>query len=325
MSIESGLFFQKKFALAKRAQWRYNSLMKKILAALIVVVCSAAVFAKTFSGDDVNNCLNDFSRDLNKSLPNAASQQNVYAQAWIGKVFPSAPPHLAVGIEASATKLDLSALGNFAEIFKVNGIPKTFVYPMLTANARVGGFVLPFDIGFSCMYMNFSNLKAAAEGFGIKFFNIGGDVRYALLKGEGAWPQLSLGFGYYFINGKVSLDKDGVKAGVDYSSHTMFGQVQLSKTFLFFTPYVGFRGIFSKNSTDWAWSATDKRISDAASYVGAAASGKGNASSNWGDNFIPQIYGGFGLKISFLAINIAGAYDFKNSIWNGNFSLRFQM
>lgn len=299
--------------------------MKKILTALVLALFSAAAFAKTFTAADANACLNGLAASLQKSLPNAAAQQNVYSQAWIGKLFPSTPPHFAVGIEAGVAKLDLEPLADFSEIFGIKGLPKSFVYPTLTANFRVGGFFLPFDFGFSCMYMNFPNLRAATDGFGIKFFNIGADVRYAILKGEGAWPQLSLGFGYYYIDGRISLDKDGVGAGIDYKCHTLFGQIQLSKTFVFFTPFVGFRGIFAKNGADWSWSVNDERISSAASYVGAETSGRGTKNSNFGENFIPQVYGGFGLKISFFALNLAASYDFKNSIWGGDLSLRFQM
>ena len=299
--------------------------MKKIIFALFILAFSAGAFGKDYQAADINACLSDFSSGLNNTLPNAATQQNVYSQAWIGKLFPSAPPHFAVGIEAGVTKLDLSPLGTLADVFKVGSLPGNFVYPTITANARIGGFVLPFDIGFSCMYMNLSKLKAVSDGFGIKFFNIGGDVRYALLKGEGALPQISLGVGYYYIGGKVSLDKDGVKAGIDCATHTLFGQVQVSKTFLFFTPFVGFRGIFSKSATDWSWAVTDARAQAAASYIGTETSGSGSENSNWADRFIPQIYGGFGLKLSFFAINLSASYDFRHSIWGGNLSLRFQM
>ena len=299
--------------------------MKKIITGILVAAFCAGAFARTFTASDVNDCLNSFSKNINKTLPNAATQQNVYSQAWIGKIYPSAPPHFAVGIEAGVTKLDMEPFKEAMDIFNVGGLPSFFVYPTITANARIGGFFLPFDIGFSCMYLDISGLKAVSDGFGINFFNIGGDIRYALLKGEGVWPQVSLGFGYYYIGGKISLNKDGVNAGLDYSTHTMFGQLQLSKTFLFFTPFVGFRGIFSKSATDWHWSVTDDKIALAASYVGTASSGKGSANSNWTDYFVPQIYGGFGLKFSFFALNVSGSYDFAHSIWGGNLSLRFQM
>lgn len=299
--------------------------MKKIFVILAFIAFSAGAFARDYSAADVNNCLSDLSIIMNKTLPNAASQQNVYSQAWIGKVFPSAPPHFAVGLEAGVTKLDLSPLGTVAEIFKVGSLPNTFIYPTITGNVRVGGFFLPFDFGFSCMYMNFSKLKAVSDGFGVKFFDIGGDVRYALLKGEGALPQISLGLGYYYLGGKISLDKDGVSAGIEYATHTLFGQVQVSKTFLFFTPFIGFRGIFSKSDTKWNWAVTNERIASAASYIGTETSGSGSEKASWTDCFIPQIYGGFGIKASFFALNLSGSYDFKHSIWNGNLSMRFQM
>ena len=299
--------------------------MKKLVLLFLAAVCSPALFCQNYTFADIKARLDDFSAGLNKTLPNAATQQNVYSQAWIGKVYPSAPPHFAVGLEAGVSKLDLKPLKETAGAFGVDGLPGDFVYPTVTANFRVGGFYLPFDFGFSCMFMNFSNLKAVSDGFGIKFFNIGGDIRYALLKGNGALPQISLGVGYYYIDGKVSFDKDGFFAGISYSTHTLFGQLQVSKTFSFFTPFVGFRGIFSKSQADWSWAVTDQRVVTAASYIGTEHSGSGGASASWEDSFIPQIYGGFGLKFSGLAINLSASYDFRNSIWNGGLSLRFQM
>ncbi len=273
----------------------------------------------------MNNCLDDFAAGLNKSLPNAASQQNVYASAWIGKLVPSAPAHFALGLEGGVVKLDTKPLSRLAGVFGVGKLPDSFIYPTITANARIGGLFLPFDLGFSCMYMDFSNLKSVCDGFGIQFFNIGGDMRWAILKGEGAAPQVSVGAGYYYIGGKVSLDKDGLSAGIDYSTHTLFGQVQVSKTLLFFTPYIGFRGIFSKSAADWKWSITSERKAAAASYVGAETSGKGSAKNDWTGNFIPQIYGGFGFNFGFFALNLAGSFDFAHSIWGADMSLRFQI
>ena len=295
--------------------------MKKIVFALCVSLMAGLSFS--YTGADVNSKLGDFANEINVTLPNAATQQNVYSSAWIGKVFPSTPPHFALGIEAGVTKFNLKPLKDMAKIFGVSGLPDLMVYPTITANARVGGFFLPFDIGFSAMYLNLSKLDSFAEGLGIKFFNIGGDIRYAILKGEGAAPQLSLGFGYYYIGGSVSYGESGLKANLDYASHTMFGQVQLSKTFMFFTPYLGFRGIFSKSATDWSWSVSAAKVSP--DYVDTTFGGSGKNSNSFGEKFMPQIYGGFGLNFGAFALNFGAAYEFVNKIWGGDFSIRFQM
>ncbi len=298
--------------------------MKKIAFALVLSFC-AAVSSFAYSSDDVNLKMVRLSENLNAILPNAATEQNVYAPAWIGKLLPSAPPHFAVGAEAGVTKFDLSPLKETADIFGVAGLPSLLVFPTITANARVGGLFLPFDVGFSAMYLNLNRIDSIADGLGIQFFDIGGDIRYAILRGDGFLPQISLGFGYYYIDGKISYAKDGLYAKFDYACHTMFAQAQVSKTFLFFTPYVGFRGIVSKSQADWSWVADAARVAGAPQYVDLVFGGNGSSSANFFGQFLPQVYGGFGLNLGFLALNFGAAYEFCNKIWGGNFSVRFQM
>ncbi|MCR5046625.1 MAG: hypothetical protein K6A42_08610 [Treponema sp.] len=298
--------------------------MKRILLASFLLFATL-FYSFSYTGNDVNLKLGNFASELNLTLPNAATQQNVYSSAWIGKLFPSAPPHFAVGFEAGVTKLNLKPLKEMAEIFGVSGLPSLMIYPTITVNGRIGGFVLPFDIGFSAMYMDLSNLNSLADGFGIQFFNIGGDLRYALLKGEGPLPQFSLGFGYYYINGNVSFSKDELTAKMDYSCHTMFLQAQISKTLLFFTPFAGVRGIFSSSDTNWLWTASASRIASASDYTDLTTSGNGKSSTNFFGQIIPQIYGGFGMNFGFFALTISGAIDLRNIIWAGDLSLRFQM
>lgn len=298
--------------------------MKKIIFCVVLSLCSAP-FLFSFTGLDVDQRLVEFSNDFNKTLPSAATEQNVYSSAWIGKVFPSSPPHFAIGFEAGVTRLNLKPLKDMASLFGISGLPSLVVYPTITANARVGGFFLPFDIGFSAMYMNLTKLDSIAEGVGLRFFDIGGDFRWAILKGEGKMPQLSIGLGYYYIGGKISYSKDDLSAKIDYATHTAFLQAQVSKTFAFFTPFIGLRGIVSKSDTDWAWRATDARIAAASDYSGLSASGSGNVSSNWFDCVMPQVFGGFGLNFGYFALNFAAAYEFRYKNWGGDISIRFQM
>ena len=298
--------------------------MKKFVAALLFLTF-AFVPAFSWSGEDVNARLGSFANAINATIPNAATEQNVYSSAWIGKLFPSAPPRLAIGVEAGVTRLDTQPLKDAARIFGVTGLPGMLAYPTLTANARIGGFFLPFDIGFSAMYLNLNKLESIADGLGFRFFDIGGDFRWAVLKGEGPQPQLSVGAGYYYTSGDVSYSKEGLYTKMEYATHTAFVQAQVSKTFIFFTPYLGFRGIFSKSEAKWNWQVSAERILAASNYSSYAYGGAGRKESDWFKNFMPQVYGGFGLNFGFFALNFSAAYEFVNKIWGGNLSIRFQM
>ena len=298
---------------------------KTTVSFLFALIFGAFGFSFTYTSYDVNKKLSDFCDDLNLTLPNAATQQNVYSKAWIGKLFPSVPPHFAVGVEAGVTKFNLSPLKDMAQIFGVNGLPSQLVYPTITANARIGGLVLPFDVGFSAMYLDLSNMDSVADGLGLNFFDIGGDIRWAILKGDGPLPQISVGFGYYYTSGKISYAKDGLAANVNYSAQTMFLQAQISKTIIFCTPYLGFRGIVSECDTDWLWLASAAKVASSSLYGDLAFYGAGQNKTSFFDKIMPQVYGGFGMNFGFFALNLGAAYEFVNNIWGADISLRFQM
>lgn len=296
--------------------------MKKYFLSLFAAVTLFSAFAQDRAFDKVSSGMDGFALSLERTLPNAAVQQNVYADAWIGKFFPSAPPHFGIGAEFGVAKFDLSPLKDVADIFGISAVPKTFIFPTFTANARIGGLILPFDVGLSFMYIDLSKLRLI-DGIGVNYFNVGGDFRWAIFKGEGAFPKLSVGGGFYLTKGGFSFEKDGFDTSLDYCVKTAFLSAQISKKFIFFTPYAGFRGIFSDSDIKWNWQVTSE-LASASKYNGARAA-SGTKSSGFFDSFIPQVFGGFGLDISMMAINFGASWDFKNSIWAADVSIRFQL
>ncbi|MDE6719632.1 MAG: hypothetical protein K2J68_07245 [Treponemataceae bacterium] len=296
--------------------------MKKYFLSLFAAIALFSAFAQDRAFDEVSFGMDGFALSLEKTLPNAAVQQNVYADAWIGKFFPSAPPHFGIGAEFGVTKFDLSPLKGVANIFGISAIPKTFIFPTFTANARIGGLILPFDVGLSFMYIDLSKLRLI-DGIGVNYFNVGGDFRWAIFKGEGAFPKLSVGGGFYLTKGGFSFEKDGFDTSLDYCVKTVFFSAQISKKFIFFTPYAGFRGIFSDSDIKWNWQVTSE-LASASKYNGTL-SASGTKSSGFFDSFIPQVFGGFGLDISMMALNFGASWDFKNSIWAADVSIRFQL
>lgn len=296
--------------------------MKKYFLSLFAAATLFSAFAQDLAFDKVSSGMDGFALSLEKAIPNAAVQQNVYADAWIGKFFPSAPPHFGVGAEFGVAKFDLSPLKDVANIFGISAVPKTFIFPTFTANARIGGLILPFDVGLSFMYIDLSKLRLI-DGIGVNYFNVGGDFRWAIFKGESAFPKLSVGGGFYLTKGGFSFEKDGFNTSLDYCVKTAFFSAQISKKFIFFTPYAGFRGIFSDSDIKWNWQVTSE-LASASKYNGARAV-SGTKSSGFFNSFIPQVFGGFGLDISMIALNFGASWDFKNSIWAADVSIRFQL
>jgi hypothetical protein len=99
-------------------------------------------------------------------------------------------------------------------------------------------------------------LPASAE-----YLLVGGDARFALLKDEGFIPALSIGAGYTYMKGKISMplmpgnisigsfvvptvgtytiDLTNPALDLSWETSVIEGKVQLSKRLLIFTPYVG--------------------------------------------------------------------------------------
>ncbi|MCR5386161.1 MAG: hypothetical protein K6E69_03480 [Treponema sp.] len=269
----------------------------------------------------IDSHLEGFSRQLTAVIPNAAVQTNTYADAWIGKFVPSLPMHFAVGIDGSVTQLDIKDLSNAAKMTGIYSIPDSFLFPTINFNARLGGIFLPFDAGFSFSMVDTEKLGRTFEKIDFEYFAIGGDLRYALLKGIGPLPQLSVGAGYYYVNTSIGKSAGSQEVKSSSTMQAIVAEAQVSKTIIFFTPFIGFRGIWSEADSSYSW----KSSAGLNNGMTVVHSGSGSVKTEFKDSFIPQIFGGFGFKIGTFELDATGSYDFKNEIWSAGASIRFKL
>lgn len=295
--------------------------MKRISKTLLLLTISLLFLSKVYSNDveRITSSFNTFAQSLNKTIPNAMTQHNVYSEAWIGKLIPSLPPHFAVGIEGGVTKLDTSALQTITEILNASSIPSSLVFPTVAANVKIGGIFLPFDIGFSIMGLDSRNLNTSFKNMSLSYFSIGGDIRYAIIKENLVLPCISVGVGYYYSRGELNYSPSGANLGIKYDTHTMFASAQVSKTFLFFTPFVGFRTIISDTKSTWNWS-----VDVDTGTLSGTLSDTNTLESGYKDSFIPQLFGGFGLKFGFFEMTLNGSIDLRNLYWAAGFNARLK-
>lgn len=284
------------------------------------------------------NGLNAFSDTMGDIIPNSQAQQNVWANAWIGPLFPK-PLHFGFGINAGITKLDLTALIETADALGVSmsGVPNTLVWPTITADMRLGGIKLPFDIGFTCMGLNSSILGDKLDPVSFNFFTIGGDFRYALVKGlDNFKPRVSVGAGYYFTKAGVGINSDKADASLNIKTHSIFMNAQASIKMLFFVPFIGTRVMFSNTNVDWKvrarWesilnsSNTDgDKLAKAASWGILPDQFGGGSSYGFFEHIRPVIYGGFSLDIAVIDLTFSVSYDFISKLPSGAFSFRFAL
>lgn len=281
------------------------------------------------------NGLNDFCDDLADVIPNSQTQQNVYAEAWIGKIFPGF--HFGAGVNAGVSALDVSTLKDAAlalGVDDVKDINDTLVFPTITVDARLGGIILPFDIGITAMSIDTSKIGAVDEAIdpvAIDFFTLGADIRYAIFQGGFMRPKWSVGAGFYYTKGGVDVDDDSAKASLDFKSTTFMVNTQASIKVLCLVPFIGGRALFSKTSVDWKvkadWASIIAEESDTY-YDGVAdaltwgilpSSFSGSSS---GFSVYPQVFGGIGLDLLFLNLSVSGSYDIASKIPSAAVSVR---
>ena len=92
-----------------------------------------------------------------------------------------------------------------------------------------------------------------------------------------------------------SYDSKNVKTKFDFSSHSLYATAQVSKKFIFVTPFAGLRLMTSTSSLDWDWS------------ISVAGGDSGSWSSDGFDfgNIQTQLFGGVGFD--FLVFQLTGS------------------
>ena len=282
----------------------------------------------------VEDGLNTFTENLNYVLPNSQSQQNVWAQAWIGKLIPGF--HLGAGVNAGVAEMDVTPLKDAAlalGIKEAGDVPDKLAMPTLTGDLRIGGFILPFDIGFNYCSVDSTkfgeDFEAKIDPVTFDFYTIGADLRYALVKGGGFVPRWSIGVGGYYTKGNVSVANSSAKTSLDFETTTFYASTQASVKLLCIIPFVGGRVMASRSTAGWNATANWSEIlDDGPALQQALALGilpesfGGEATVDFRDNIIPQVYAGIGLDLLIINITASASYDFKNNIPGAAVSIR---
>ena len=124
------------------------------------------------------------------------------------------------------------------------------------SKARIGGFILPFDVGVKVGFLPEETKALLPSGVTADYLMFGADVRYALLKGGALMPKLTVGAGYTYLKGSVTMADVAVAGSsfdvggygnrehdpdltFDWEASVIDLKAQLSKGFLVLTPYVG--------------------------------------------------------------------------------------
>jgi len=321
----------------------------KLLVVVFMIGVAFSAFAQVPPDlEDLQKGVSDFSKELAKSLPFNSSLGLNWSDAYVGKLIPSVPPHFGIGLSFGFTTMEMKVIKDLAGYFNV-AIPfniSKMILPAYTAEARIGGLFLPFDVGFKIGYL--PDVGLWGSGIKVHYFLVGGDIRYALLDGK-ILPKISIGVGFNHMKAGIGK-KIGTDMEFDYDTGTITVEApdvslkwdttsldfkaQLSKSFIIITPYIGIGGSYAWSSAGYSVAAkiTCDDIDEANNYLEAA----GLPGINLEDQVLSSImknkafsfraFGGFSINIiKVLRLDLTGLYSFRDKNFGASFGARFQL
>lgn len=233
--------------------------MKRIAIVIRLALVAAGAWAQDL--EDFQTGFNGFATALAPTLSYNATAGNNWSDAYIGNF-----PRFGVGAAVGFTSVPIGELTTLVEsIASGVEIPEALSslglpVPSAALSAKIGGFILPFDIGLKAMMLT-PEMTASfdAMGFSFDYSLFGGNVRYALLKQNILLPDVSVGAGYNRLSGAISMPlgitgqsftfNDGTDdhtlavsdpdLALSWTTDSFDFTVQASKKILFIEPYLG--------------------------------------------------------------------------------------
>jgi len=319
--------------------------------------------------EDLQKTLGGFSSSLAGSLPFNSTIGLNWSDAYIGQVN-TKPHHFGVGITAGVTTMNFNSLNGLLNMFEAP-LPEQlnvggFTIPGYTIDARIGGFGIPFDFGVKVGFLDLSSelmnnlFKAEVPGFSMDYLLIGGDIRFALIDGKKTPFKLSVGGGFNYLRGGISMPVPGTAdisfsfptglteyltlnvpqpdLGLHWESKSLDFKAQASFKLLVITPYIGIGASHAWSSVGYDVSskvkvtdengdevALDKDTKDkikAFGIDGIDENGFSQVNEVTGWSF--RTFGGFSINLFAFKIDFTGMYDITNDCFGLTLGMRLQ-
>jgi len=318
----------------------YKRTKTALFAVLLIVKVSFSGFAlaPTQLGD-LQRVAENFSSSLAESLPLNASLGLNWSDAHIGKLFPGLPPSFGIGVSAGFTTLDMSPIIELADLLGFGGrLPNIdrMPFPGYTAEVRIGGLFLPFDIGFKFGYLP----PLEISNFDINYFLIGGDIRYAVLN-RPLLPIISIGVGFNYMRGGIGgrvrgtelnfvnhlgdlIELEPSEVNLTWRTYSLDFRAQISKSFLIVTPYLGVGASYSWSRAGYEMEADISGLSGI-DMEGITVTGAGVSSDFDNTAFNFRVFGGIAFNLVVFRLDFTGMYSFLDNNFGASLGFRFQL
>lgn len=341
--------------------------MKKILKlfSVLAIFSMPLCFSQESSSEKINNALNKTLSTLVDVVPENTMLLSIEPDAHIGKFLPAVPPHFTAGLNITGTFTDTSNLSDSINVIlsqmkdtaneEITGIeqidsilmnfkfPSKLPVPTCAVTGRIGGFVLPFDIGVFAVALiphSLDAVKFKDFSLGLDYMSFGADIRYAVFEGNILLPKISVGAGYIYSSQSIDFFASSAQTvkventernmnmnadmNMDLKVHTFYAQVQVSKSILILRPFIGARARFSFIDANhkWNYDAEVEGINEKATNNGSATI---KIDSFAWDEIQPQIYCGLGIKIPFVEFGLDAAWNPRTNMWSMGILTEFKM
>ncbi len=327
-------------------------LVKKSFALLAIglALTVTSTFALPVDISDITSSMDEFAEVLAPALPlNSAIGLN-WSNAYIGQLL-GIPPHFGVGTVVGATTIKADTFGTLLGLlgystFDLDVVP----IPVAAVEARIGGFFLPFDLGLKVGFIPESvgeSLSELTGGLDVDYLLVGGDIRYALLKGNILLPTVSLGVGFNYMKGGLSapvgtpqefsyggynITASPPKVGLTWETQSFDVKAQISKGLLIFTPYLGVGASYSTSSAGYY--VTSDLGGDYDEFKAALETAnlpiditeEGFESTKTFENKLSaRVFGGLSLNILVLRLDLSALYNVLDGSYGASIGARIQL
>ncbi|MCL2196135.1 MAG: hypothetical protein FWB77_00820 [Treponema sp.] len=334
-----------------------------VILNVIFILTATPVFSLDLS--EIQTTANKFVDSMAGSLPFNSTMGLNWSDAHIGQLL-ALPPHFGVGFSTGFTTMEFGSINTLLDKFNVS-LPAGFNWggfplPGYTVEARVGGIILPFDIGVKFGILDlkeefWDSLKLGDIDITMNYLLVGADLRYVVLGKKKTSPfKVSVGAGFNYMKGGISLPVPGAASfdlnfaghslelpapglNLQWETKSLDIKAQASVKVLVLTPYVGIGATHAWSTAGYGLTARTKikvdgdeiDLSDSAimdelrelGLTGITANGIEYSSEVTGWSF--RVFGGFSINVPFVRFDLTAMYDFISKNYGATFGTRFQL
>lgn len=199
--------------------------MKKIFILIIIFVVAVSTAFAQVAFNTMEDSFSTFSNDIANILPYASTIGLNWSDATVRSY-----PQFGIGLTYGAVVIPTKVFTNLADTMgfedslpkKIADSPIGVSLPVYTLEARVGGSLLPFDVGVKLGYI--SPEMVSALSVSIDYILAGFDIRVPIIKKNSFLPFVSFGIGYNYLKSGIETSID---AGLDKFAGTDTGNILL--------------------------------------------------------------------------------------------------